>query len=400
MTDFRSVEDLLVFCDGDHVADLRRTPKGCLFQYTSAFLASPRPQIALQLPKTSEGLRVEGLANLPTYFAGMLPEGIMFAAVKRLIGSAADDLFAVLAATGADAIGDIDVRVPHEPPRTPSLNLAAASELIRTLLESGSNVSTDHLSAIAGVQPKLSLGEIVYATRRATYIAKFPSPDYPDLLSNEHAFMRLARRCHLDVSETRLAPNALIVKRFDREFSQQTGRMEKVHTEDMLQAMDLYPNSKYSLEYQVLMRAVQALGVSKATLLDALRLYVFSYVVGNGDLHAKNVSLLYGKHDGQWRLSPAYDLLSTLPYGDKLPGADRMALPLADESYGRFSSREIVDFGLRFGLPEKAVFAMIHRTVRAVAKFAPSLLHGVVSDQIIQTILDRAESLAIGRKEG
>lgn len=45
-----------------------------------------------------------------------------------------------------------------------------------------------------------------------------------------------------------------------------------------------------------------------------LRLVAFSYAIGNGDLHGKNVSV-YGS-DGQVELTPAYDALSTLPYGD------------------------------------------------------------------------------------
>lgn len=40
----------------------------------------------------------------------------------------------------------------------------------------------------------------------------------------------------------------------------------------------------------------------------------FSYVIGNGDLHAKNVSISGAR--GILQLSTAYDLLSTRPYKD------------------------------------------------------------------------------------
>src|SRR5204862_415986 len=54
-----------------------------------------------------------------------------------------------------------------------------------------------------------------------------------------------------------------------------------------------------------------------------VRLVAFSYLIANGDLHAKNVSLRTSHADGRIELTPAYDLVSTLPYGDR-----KMALAL------------------------------------------------------------------------
>ena len=395
MTDYRSVEDLLVFRDGDYVANLRRIPKGCEFRYTDGFLASSQPPIALHLPKNPDGLRVEGMANLPTYFAGLLPEGVMFSAVKRLIGSAGDDLFAVLAATGADAIGDIEVRIPGENERKSRLTLTEARDQIQSLLGNGTGFDTQYLAAISGAQPKLSLGEIVRASRTSDYIAKFDSPEYPNLLENEFAFTRLAKFCRLEVSQTQLRADVLVLKRFDRAYDSVTKRMNKVHVEDMLQVMDLFPNSKYSMEYTDILRAIRELGGSKATLLDALRLFVFSYIIGNGDLHAKNVSLIFDKGAAQWRLSPAYDLLSTLPYQNILPGADRMALALVDENFGRFTVEEFLEVGAQFGLPKPAVSGMIQRTSTQILKNLDMATRTYISADIAEIITSRAGSLAV-----
>jgi serine/threonine-protein kinase HipA len=48
---------------------------------------------------------------------------------------------------------------------------------------------------------------------------------------------------------------------------------------------------------------------------ELYRLFLFSYWIGNGDLHLKNVALLQPP-GGAYALSPAYDLLCTLFYGD------------------------------------------------------------------------------------
>ena len=53
---------------------------------------------------------------------------------------------------------------------------------------------------------------------------------------------------------------------------------------------------------------------------DTRRLFLwmlFSYWVGNGDLHLKNLALVGSESDGALRLSPAYDLVSTYLYGDE-----------------------------------------------------------------------------------
>jgi serine/threonine-protein kinase HipA len=395
MTDYRSVQELEVYQNEDRVATLTRISKGCEFRYTESFLASNQKPIALHLPESPEGIRTEGIANLPTYFAGLLPEGIMFNAVKTMIGTATDDLFAILAATGSDAIGDITVRIPGQTEQKPNLNLAEATSIIEGLVKQGQPLSASRITAISGVQPKMSLGEIMRASRNHMFIAKFESPEFPDLIRNEHATMRLAKRCNIDVADIRLEPNALIVRRFDRQYNPDARRMEKLHVEDLLQVMDLFPSSKYTMEYGDLMTAMANLQMSKAALLDVLHLFVFSYIVGNGDLHAKNVSLVYDRTDGLWRMSPAYDLISTLPYREVLPGADRMALALCNESFTRFSVQDFVDFGGKFGLSERAVEGMINRTTRGVLNHAEKLMGRVVTPEILGVLVDRAESLSI-----
>jgi len=48
---------------------------------------------------------------------------------------------------------------------------------------------------------------------------------------------------------------------------------------------------------------------------DALAFFdavIFNYLIGNNDAHAKNFSLIY--HNGVSRLSPLYDLVSTVYY--------------------------------------------------------------------------------------
>jgi serine/threonine-protein kinase HipA len=86
--------------------------------------------------------------------------------------------------------------------------------------------------------------------------------------------------------------------------------------EDGCQALGRYPADKYNLEAeavaQALVRITRARPVAGRDLLAQL---VFAYLTGNGDAHAKNFSVGQ-RPDGEWRVTPAYDLPSTHPYGD------------------------------------------------------------------------------------
>ena len=391
MIDYRSVDLLEVFRSDEMVGTLTRLARGCEFRYEKEFLDSTQPPIALHLPKMEEPLVTQGILNLPTYFAGLLPEGVMFAAAQKLIGSAQDDLFAVLAATGRDAVGDVDVRVPGANVGESSvLNLESAQEVLDVILNSrGGRV--DAIAAISGVQPKMSIGGIVRVNRGTYYIAKFPPGEFPGLPENELACMNLARRCGLKVPKAKVERGIYVVERFDREL---VGRdqVRKVHVEDMLQVMDLFPNSKYGVDFVEICQAMERVGVSMAGILEAMKLYAFSYLVGNGDLHAKNVSLVR-KSDGQWVLSPFYDIVSTLPYQNIITGADTMALALADESFGRFELGEFIEFGKQFGIPEKATRKAVTSVARSVQRFAAAMLSRVLSNEDAAVVLTRAVRL-------
>jgi serine/threonine-protein kinase HipA len=95
--------------------------------------------------------------------------------------------------------------------------------------------------------------------------------------------------------------------------------------------------------------------------LRLVELVAFSFVIGNGDLHAKNISLLGG--DGALQLSPAYDLLSTRPYGDR-----QLALRL-DGRNDKLRRTHFLEFGKRFGVAPRAIEARLERLTERVRPF-------------------------------
>jgi len=342
---------------GDALAGtLSRTRSGAVFEYDEAFVAkAPQGErgIALHLPYARRRIETRG-TNLHTFFAGLLPEGIRLRALVRRVKTSEDDLLSLLVAAGADCVGDVSVVPPGEKPEPPTASVDRArvgdvsfAEILRESLGRASEPT------VPGVQEKISAAMISLPVRGA-YILKLNPKGAPRLVENEHFFMRMAAACGIESADVELVHDrdgaaGLLVTRFDREH----GR--KLHQEDACQILDRYPADKYALSTSELFRALDVCAAPIVAKARLLRVVAFSYAIGNGDLHGKNVSV-YAR-DKALDLTPAYDLLSTLPYGDT-----HMALKLdaKDDNLGRAA---LVAFGERHGVRRAAVTAMLDELV-------------------------------------
>jgi len=105
-----------------------------------------------------------------------------------------------------------------------------------------------------------------------------------------------------------MAGKALAVERFDRG---PAGR--RIHMEDFAQVFGLFPDGKYARRSYANIAAVLWAEAGPESTWGFVRRLAFSVLIGNGDMHLKNWSVLYP--DGRTPvLAPAYDFVSTLPY--------------------------------------------------------------------------------------
>ena len=213
-----------------------------------------------------------------------------------------------------------------------------------------SNPETDELfdenrkrTSISGVQEKFSVLldknklRLINENERGTYILK-PIPSIgknPDQMpANEHLTMQIARQLYgIETAENALiffkngAP-AYITKRFDvnedgtklaqDDFSSLAGRTPQTHGE----------HYKYLGNYLELFKLMQShLSTYKLEAPKLLKILLFNYLFSNGDAHFKNFSILETPM-GDYRLSPAYDLLnSRIHIDDKDFALDEGLLP-------------------------------------------------------------------------
>ena len=177
-------------------------------------------------------------------------------------------------------------------------------------------------TSVTGVQAKMSLdvnrggknepAKFTIVGLWGKYIFKPQSARYPCLPELEDLTMKMAEAAHI-----RTARHTLI-RLADGELGYLTLRMDrgkkgrKISMLDMCQLTNRLTEHKYYGTYQQL--AVTIKKFSSAPMLDVQRFWevvLFSWMTGNSDMHCKNFSLI-DTGNGEYVLSPAYDLLSVL----------------------------------------------------------------------------------------
>lgn len=176
-------------------------------------------------------------------------------------------------------------------------------------------ISSANKLSIQGVQPKLSVmlrvseGKFEPVEKNGTYILKPPHANFEQLPENEDVTMRMAKVVGIEVPLHGLLHNCdgsltYFIKRFDRH------PKRKISVEDFSQLLGYDRDTKYDASIEKAITAVEQNCSIPA--IEQVKLFyriLFSFLVGNEDMHLKNFSLI--RHGSLIQLSPAYDLLNS-----------------------------------------------------------------------------------------
>jgi serine/threonine-protein kinase HipA len=138
---------------------------------------------------------------------------------------------------------------------------------------------------------------------------------------NEHLCLAAARRAGLVTAESRVAvfgsERAIVLRRYDRR--RVGGSWQRVHQEDLCQALSVLPSGKYQREggpgasrIAAFIRSSMPASVANDDLLRFADALAWSWIIGSPDGHAKNYSILLAGRD--LRLAPLYDISSGIVY--------------------------------------------------------------------------------------
>lgn len=252
----------------------------------------------------------------------------------------------------------------------------------------------DRSISVPGVQPKLSMSLIkdvqeksdqrltVVGALGGNFIFKPPTTAFPELLANEHLTMKMAEDFGIPVvpsSLIRLQSGELsyITKRIDR-----TEELQKIHMLDMFQITEAFDKYKSSME-----KVGKAVGdYASNTLLDKLILFeitIFSFLMGNNDMHLKNFSLV--ESSTGWKLAPAYDLLNVSIANPE--DKEELALSLGGKK-SRFKKADFVAYGQNLGLTGKQIDGVFKRFMKFKRNGKQWIEHSFLSDDMQESYLN------------
>lgn len=252
---------------------------------------------------------------------------------------------------------------------------------------------------VPGVQKKLSLdferdkdnlGRLtVVGALGGTYILKPPTAEYPEMPELENLTMHLAKKCGIRTASHGLIKMkdgsfAYITKRFDR-----SGKKKKIAVEDLCQLSELPSENKYKSTCEKAGKVIRKFSTNPGD--DALTFFeiiVFSFLVGNSDMHLKNFSLMETK-SGIIGMSPAYDLLTSSLL---LEDHEESALQIN----GKKAHIKLQDFhalGRNLQIPQKVIDTCIFRQTKLLpsiqAEIAASFLSHKRKEAFSQLVASR-----------
>ena len=152
----------------------------------------------------------------------------------------------------------------------------------------------------------------------------------------------------------KIGDKAFVIKRFDR-----LDDGTSVHIEDFAQIYGVYAEDKYKNASMRNIAQVLAAEGNDADIIEFIRRLTFNALIGNGDMHLKNWSLIYPDRRNV-SLAPAYDFVSTIPY---IHG-DQHALNISrSKAFADFNEDELSHMAAKAALPEKLVLDTARETV-------------------------------------
>ena len=259
--------------------------------------------------------------------------------------------------------------------------------------------NTNRGFTVPGVQKKLSLHLSDEDTPRLTlvnyptgYILKPQTDEYIALPEMEYLIMQMA-----ETSGIKTVPYALLrLPSQDNSYAYITKRIDRTNgkmfaMEDFCQLDGRLTEDKYRGSYERCGKIISEYSELKG--LDHTELFiriVFSFAVGNSDMHLKNFSLIEtAENSNKYILSAAYDMLST----NVVIPADKEELALTiNGKKQNIRRKDFIKFAETIGIAEKTADKMIEKIVKLKDKYIAMCRESYMPDDMKETLENLIEN--------
>ena len=299
-----------VFLDSVRLGRLALSPdKRCLFEYDADWIRTGYSVSPFYLPLKS-GLftaRAEPFGGLFGVFDDSLPDGWGKLLIDRWLVSngikpGSLTLLDRLSLVGESGMGALIYRPARINTFTEVLRpINFYADQVKKILNDEYTGSIEEMvnkaGSSGGARPK-----VMVIIDGEEWLIKFRTASDPmNVGLLEYEYSLLAKKCGIDMPETDIFEGKYFgVRRFDRD----TGKRIHMHSAAGL----LYASHRLpSMDYSDLLKATLSLTRDLNEVEKLYRQMVFNIIIGNKDDHAKNFSFVC--RNGQWKVSPAYDLL-------------------------------------------------------------------------------------------
>ncbi len=247
---------------------------------------------------------------------------------------------------------------------------------LSALLRIGSSVGGARAKALIAVKSdsnnniqEIRPGDIIQPDGFSYWILKIDGANVKSLGESdgmgkiEYVYYRMAKEAGIDISESTLYEENnrfhFLTKRFDR-----TDKGEKIHMQTFgaLAGID-YKIQKVS-SYEALFRLMKRLRLPYYQLEQQYRRALFNVVARNHDDHVKNFSFLMDR-DGEWRISPAYDLTFQYKAGGTWTDVHQSSI---NGKFDQFTRNDLLGLGRTFGV--KRADHILEEVIAAVAQWS------------------------------
>ena len=382
------MERLDVFLLGERVGVLESDSGNLTFRYLPDYLQkADAAAISYSLP-----LQTEPFDSTVTsvFFENLLPPDVVRKRLGKILHLSRHNIFGFLKAIGGDCAGAIALYPPSGTEKTDAsspvlreLSAEEASQILMDLPKRPLTIGKEEGFRISGTgaQDKLIAcvkeGKILLPLFGApsTHIIKPPVAAYHDSVFNEFFCMRLAQAMEVpapacDILTLKDVPY-YCVTRFDRHVVE--GQICRIHQEDFCQLFSVDPEKKYENEggptIPKCFSLIRQMRLGTTGQVDFLRRIIFNFLIGNGDAHAKNFSVLYRGKGVQ--LAPVYDLLCTEIY-DSLAHETAMSIG-GETSFAKITSDSFARMAQECTIRPKLVITLIDEMLERITAVSKSL---------------------------
>lgn len=197
----------------------------------------------------------------------------------------------------------------------------------------------------------------------------------------EYAFYLLATAAGVEMSESRLHKEGgrahFMTKRFDRD-----AKGAKLHMQSLAALRHFDFNAAGAYSYEQVIETIRLMKLSFHDIEQLFRRAVLNILIRNQDDHVKNIAFLMNQK-GEWRLSPAYDVVYAYNPDGSWTHQHQMSL---NGKRDHFEMTDLIQFGEFCGIKSPKAKSIIHEIDACVKNWMDYAEKAGVSDVMAANI--------------